>query len=100
MSDYISKDYAIQQVEGLTKKQRTNANINCILVNAGEVIDCLHEQPSLDEKEIIRKAFERIVERLEESKKELQNEYLGSAFYRMAELNRVIKIVKEEGGIE
>ena len=31
----------------------------------GEIVDLIKNQPTLDEKEIIRKAFERVVERLE-----------------------------------
>ena len=90
MSDYISKSALQEDID----------TYQMDIVSKATAIRCIDAQPTLDEKEIIRKAFEKVVERLEESKKELQNEYLGSAFYRMDELNRAIKIVKEEGGIE
>ena len=67
-------------------------HFQCVdLITLGQVID---NQPTVDEKEIIRKAFERVVEILEEKAKE--------RWLVLAERNgyeRAIEIVKEECGI-
>ena len=64
--------------------------------------------PTLDEKEIIRKAFERVVERLEERKDHIMKEFVltdkakevkSDSLNRINELDGTIEIVKEECGI-
>lgn len=89
MSDYINIQEVIDRLSEVLSSEEEFEKAKQVII----------ETPTISETEIIRKAFERVVERLEEQRKQLQNEYLESAFYRMDELNRAIKIVKEECGI-
>ena len=62
MSDYISKSALIEQ---LTEWANRNEMMG-LLTGCNVVRDCIgvvEGQPTLDEKEIIRKPFERVVER-------------------------------------
>lgn len=76
-----------------------------------DIRDMLDKQPTLDEKEIIRKVFERVVERLNEIISNLDNknkicmdigDFKSSDRYsdRMCEVIKCKEIVMEEGGIE
>ena len=99
MSDYIRKQDVIDLINGLDSlpwEEETK-----------EIVDTL---PTLDEKEIIRKAFERVVERLEEAVNvnkekgcEMQTKELHECaligFSRMNAFLDAIEIVKEECGI-
>lgn len=87
-------------------------HFQCVdLITLGQVID---NQPTLDEKEIIRKAFERVVERLEEkteflkdctkygnkNAKQQEKSYSTMMMYEIADLvEDLVDIVKEECGI-
>ena len=93
MSDYTSKsalvdsimqDVVITTEEGLELR--------------GEIVDLIKNQPTLDEKEIIRKAFERVVERLEERVQwyEVYGDCEGNSYRAY---DHAIEIVKEECGI-
>ena len=99
MSDYISKSELIkaidEQVQGWGKQG--------IVPSLFSAIAIVQNQPTLDEKEIIRKAFERVVERLEVEKEQSKNIYeaLKDSYYlgmRQASEN-AIQILKEECGI-
>ena len=57
-----------------------------------DIRDMLDEQPTIDETEIIRKAFERVVDRLEL----LKYRHLPS---KTETIKKAIEIVKEECGI-
>jgi hypothetical protein len=103
MSDYIRKQDVIDLINGLDSlpwEEETK-----------EIVDTL---PTLDETEIIRKAFERVVERLEELEnmnKELAEENITKPYSmgnsiksnmyidRMTGVHDSIEIVKEECGI-
>lgn len=99
MSDYIRKQDVIDLINGLDS-----------LPWEEETEEIVNGLPTLDEKEIIRKAFERVVERLEEDR---LNEYSARAEYisgmnglskcycdvRIETIEKAIKIVKEECGI-
>ena len=62
-----------------------------------DMCDEIIELPTLDETEIIRKAFERVVERLEEKAESIyKDKSKGSQFVF---LDEAIEIVKEECGI-
>jgi hypothetical protein len=76
-----------------------------------KAIEMVDVQPTLDETEIIRKAFERVVERLKQQEeqykarsqkcKELNYPQGADKHYGKAcSYNHAIEIVKEEGGIE
>jgi len=101
MGEIIQREFAIQKIEELAGKQLLKANVNCISVNAGEVIDCISELPSVDEKDITHKVLERIMKRLEELKPDVECfEDEDNYLYATKRHNNYIKIIKEEGGIE
>ena len=101
VSDYISKSAFVELTSDTYNSYGNNAlcfdeeetkaiRRFCIMIQKR-----IEELPTLSETEIIRKAFERVVERLEEKAKE--------RWLVLAERNgyeRAICIVKEEGGIE
>ena len=107
MSDYISKSALIESIKAeiqCVEKEKQqyfdqgnfhNGNILVEKIQAMKlVLKIVANEPTLDEKEIIRKAFERVVERLEENAKQ--------RWLVLAERNgyeRAIEIVKEECGI-
>ena len=91
MSDYIKKQDVIdiihKEIESTKSYIEHNTQIN--------IKFAVEELPTLDEKEIIRKAFERVVERLEERRRKYSDGTLHlKEFDTMAE---VIEICKEEG---
>ena len=86
MSDYISKSALLEQLLEARNDEIIKA-----------VIGLVQTQPTIDEKEIIRKAFERVLQRLEDKKwgihdwrDKWRNEIIGEC----------IEVVKEEGDIE
>lgn len=99
MSDYISKSALI---EALNKEAKEFED--CVLMPTWySALSVFHNQPTLDEKEIIRKPFERVVERLEEQKQQSDRIYneLKDSFYlgMIQSCDNAIEIVKEECGI-
>lgn len=99
MSDYISKS---ELVDSIMKNVLITTEEGFEL--RGEIVDLIKSQPTVDEKEVIRKHFERVVERLKNRKADYEKdykEYLDGEDLRKAMLLDVaIEIVKEEGGIE
>ena len=110
MSDYISKSAFIEDI----KAEITNIAIDGLKGTPRsreelyQLIERIDNQPTVDEKEIIRKQMERIVERLEQLQKE-EVPCEGCPFYTEIDcyihcdeykLMKAIEIVKEEGGIE
>ena len=89
MSDYISKSALIkaidEQVQGWGKQG--------IVPSLFSAIAIVQNQPTVDEKEIIRKAFERVVERLEEQEDHYQE---MNNIFGMAAIEEAKIIVKEE----
>lgn len=115
MSDYISKSALI---EAIVNTQSVNIpRCASVIFRNGyyngkaerqhEIIDIIDIQPTLDEKEIIRKPFERVVERLEETKMRYflsiantGSEIMDFAYENVGDaLDEAIKILKEERGI-
>ena len=101
---YIDKEEWIGRLEEelSTCKNEKRKEYLTIWINA---IKC---QPTLDEKEIIRKPSERVVERLEECKKTHEKRLLSTKLKPHEKIKEVrlagcyinaIKIVKEECGI-
>lgn len=89
----IDADKFKEQVAGACIKNGFGKSVG----KAGVMLELIDLQPTLDETEIIRKAFERVVERLE-AKIDItwEHDYLGGkkdAFFE------AIKILKEECGI-
>lgn len=106
MSDYIKKQDVLdilyntfEEYNMTTDKQDKHGGFGA------EVFKRVKEQPTLDEKEIIRKPFERVVERLETLKDEYDHSCLDNAYQRGAGdgakwlKKKAIEIVKEECGI-
>lgn len=105
MSDYISKNENINTIWNTFNSYGNSAmhfeveETKAIRKFCSRLQREIELLPTLDEKEIIRKPFERVVERLEEKKRSDGTEsdrewgkYIGYV--------DSIKIVKEEGGIE
>ena len=89
MSDYISiKDDRLWQIL---------FDEACVEGKQAERIQKELEQIAVDEKEIISKAFERVVERLEEKRKKSLQLWDGNSRYKG--YSKAIEIVKEECGI-
>ena len=96
MSDYISKDSLKNDIIANLPQGRIKA----------VYLELVDSQPTLDEKEIIRKSMEQILTRLEE---EVTLERMDKMEDRVGKrqttgfglgVNASIEIVKEEGGIE
>lgn len=112
MSDYISKSAFIEDIKteivnlamnGLKGTPRSREELY-------QLIERIEEQPTVDEKEIIRKPMERIKERLEEEFelseaekerciKENPLQFDSAKGYSVG-ISNAIDFVKEEGGIE
>ena len=92
MSDYISKQVTMQRF----LKEIEQSRSDCIHINT--IKRLLDDIDTLDEKEIIRKAFERVVERLEERVQwyEVYGDCEGNSYRAY---DHAIEIVKEECGI-
>jgi hypothetical protein len=103
MSDYIRKsaliDFMIRNVVTLTEEAHDFKV---------EMIDAIKNQPTISETEIIRKPFERVLQRLEECKKTHEKRLLSTKLKpheKIRELRlegcyiNAIEIVKEECGI-
>ena len=95
MSDYTSKSALVDSImENVLITTEEGFELR------GEIVDLIKNQPTLDEKEIIRKAFERVVERLEEERKYSYENFKDEERAWRKGLRTAIKMVKEEGGIE
>jgi hypothetical protein len=96
VSDYISKSAFIEDI----KNEITNLAMNGLKGTPRsreelyQLIERIEEQPTLDEKEIIRKAFERVVEKLEGLRAKPTE-----TVYDTVLVGSIIEIVKEECGI-
>ena len=104
MSDYISKSALLKLFVNLQDEHETNA------ISYQALYEVILNQPTLDEKEIIRKTAERIINRLEYKEKQYESraEKFAEALNSWEESrNRgksysygyAIEIVKEECGI-
>ena len=87
MSDYTNKSALIDSI-----MQNVVITTEEGLDLRGEIIDLIKNRPTIDEKEIIRKPFERVVERLKELK---TNAFDDESVI----ISGTIEIVKEECGI-
>ena len=87
MSDLISRSALVEEINKRSK------NITTEWETAG-ILNLIYKQPTVDEKEIIRKPMERIVERLKEAMP------IQFSFSKpLITVEDAIKIVKEEGGV-
>ena len=112
MSDYISKEALLEELNRYEKelyKDKRDAidsddeMMMFAIQNQETAISritrsVMHSIPTLDEKEIIRKPFERVVERLEERVQwyEVYGDCEGNSYRAY---DHAIEIVKEECGI-
>ena len=86
MSDYISKSEMIYKIRGVVPSSQ----------DVDFIVRLIEEQPTVSETEIIRKAFERVVEQLN-GLMPIQFNGFGKTLITIED---VIKILKEECGIE
>ena len=91
MSDYISKSALLETLAkykfgAISNDAEREYTKEMMLLIVGE-------QPTVDEKEIVRKTVERIIRRLEKNKSDWNYDY-------NVPISKAIEIVKEEGGIE
>ena len=112
MSDYISKS-VFSEALNKSEKQPTRDSEDYIegyCEGWNDVIDIRDSIPTVDEKEIIRKPFERVLQMLEHQKKQynrrsLECEKNGNRFgsekmySKACSYDNAIEIVKEECGI-
>ena len=111
MSDYIRKSALLKDKIWLCGGYVGDEYAKGYMEALDKVEMAINEQPTVDEKEIIRKTVEGIVERLEKEKaedndllkfhrdngtKSMEGLYVG----KVNAFNDAIMIVKEEGGIE
>lgn len=104
MSDYISKDKTISKIWSVFHSCVNNSFLfnfeeeKAIKKFCSMLQRAIKELPTLDEKEIIRKPFERVVERLEERVQwyEVYGDCEGNSYRAY---DHAIEIVKEECGI-
>lgn len=105
MSDYISKSALIEKTMEWVKELKNSPDKGeRIYANDVELFldEHIRTEPTISETKIVRKAFERVVERLRKAEKELVGNS-DSVDCTMGILNasmRAIEIVKEEGGME
>lgn len=101
MSDYISKSALMKYLRDYKWEFALGSDFS-------KAIEMVDMQPTLDEKEIIRKPFERVVERLEECKKTHEKRLFSTKLKPHEKIKEVrlagcyinaIRIVKEECGI-
>lgn len=99
MSDYISKSALIEEMrkgQEVIKDRLDDISVSGIYATIEAVIEEIDRQPTLDETEIIRKAFERVLTRLEEASFPRN---MGDFTELVVLKDRAIEIVKEECGI-
>lgn len=95
MSDYINKSVFIEKtMEWVEELKNSPDEGERIYANDVELFvdEHIRTEPTLDEKEIIRKAFERVLKKLKKEKSDWNYDY-------NVPLERAIEIVKEECGI-
>lgn len=95
MSDYISKSVLIKALKNHPYVFEDFGHIESIGLE--NVVETINSLPTIGETEIIRKAFERVVEKLEEKRKKSLDLWDGNSRYKG--YSKAIEIVKEECGI-
>lgn len=91
MSDYISKESVI--------KLLCELHVDNIAVNGKRLTELIKELPTLDEKEIIRKPFERVVKKIDDLDRHFDNGDFAICKDALVVYKDVIEIIKEECGI-
>ena len=104
MSDYISKSALIKRVEHSLMALHDGISLKpTYCIEEDKLLQIIDKLPTLDEKEIILKAFERVVERLEEARKKyqmlLKNQGIKEDVTMDIAFKGMINIVKEGCGI-
>ena len=106
MSDYISKDETISTIWNAFNSYGNSAmhfeveETKAIRKFCSRLQREIELLPTVDEKEIIRKAFERVLTRLEEEKEQKISATKTEINLRKAHYKKAIEICKEVGGIE
>lgn len=86
----IDADKFKEQVAGACIKNGFGKSVE----KASVMLELIDLQPTLNEKEIIRKAFERVVERLEEMRDEFDDEWLRTLSASAYQGRETIDMVK------
>jgi hypothetical protein len=90
MSDYIRKQEAIDRLSEVLSSEAEFEKAKQVIIEA----------PTLDETEIIRKPFERVVERLEEKSNDIAIQYKHNYEQGFDDgICESIEVIKEEGGL-
>ena len=103
MSDYINKSALIEQLtEWANRNEMKGLLTECNVVRG--CIGVVESQPTLDEKEIIRKYGEQIIKKLEFESEWSEptfdeDGYCNDDSWEMVWLDKAIEIIKEECGI-
>ena len=100
MSDYIKRQDVIDIIHKEIESTKTYIEHNTQI----NIKFAVEEFPTLDEKEIIRKPMERIIERIENARQKYQRLCKEQGEKEDEAMNihfrGVMQIVKEEGGIQ
>jgi hypothetical protein len=105
MSDCIRKSALIEELrkgQEVIKDKLDDISISGIYATIEAVIEEIDRQPTLDEKEIIRKGFERVIKRICNVRNNTPStEFKNGCNACLVEIHKYIDSdVKEEGGIE
>lgn len=100
MSDYISKSALIEQlIEWANRNEMMGYLTSLDIVR--ECIGVVENQPTVDEKEIIRKPMERILTMLEDKSNDIPIQYENNYEKGVTDgIDYAMQIVEKEGGIE
>lgn len=105
MSDYISKDETISTIWNVFNSYGNSAmhfeveETKAIRKFCSRLQREIELLPTVDEKDIIRKPFERVLERLEEEKDFFKYDELDYAVGSCRAFGKSIQVVREECGI-
>lgn len=104
MSDYISKSAVLEIIDKEIDKEVSDVHQFIVHNTQLAIRHATLKLPTVDEKEIIRKAFERVVERVENARQKYQRLVKEQGEKEDEAMNihfrGVMNIVKEEGEID
>ena len=99
-SDYISKSSLIMSLRDYQFERLSTKGFAREYDLIDKIIEGVKNQPTVDEKEITRKTVERILEKIDDLETHFDNGDFATCGDLLVVLKDVLRIVKEEGGIE